>query len=55
MYKKGPSWAGTSPDSLPCYFPVFISKLSEFRRVQFSADFLDVFDNLKSPYLILST
>ena len=36
------SWA-TMTDSLPCGFPVFISKLSECKKVELSADFLAAF------------
>ena len=38
------SWS-TRTDSLPCDFPVFISKLSEFKKVELSADFLADFAN----------
>ena len=38
------SWA-TRTDSLPCDLPVFISKLSQSKKVELSATFLSAFDN----------
>ena len=47
----------TRTDSLPCYLPLFILKLSECNRVELSAAFLAAFSNFKpffSTWVILA-